>query len=202
MKLNRSDISQTFADIFLKTVQLSEAEFDMLISHFWLEYVPKGFFYLKEGQVCIQIGYLYKGCIRSFTIDSKGGEHILHFAFEDWFIGDLESLYTGNPSAVNIQALEDCELLCITKADMDKLEVLLPKFKQWHLDKQRRSHHASIKRLAEVKSLTPEERYINLLEKHPQTIQRVPLQYIASYLDIEPQSLSRLRKRILENKTS
>lgn len=202
MKLHRSELSQSFTDIFLKTIQLSEDEFEMVLSCFWRECVAKRFLYLKENQVCSKIGYLSKGCTRSFTIDSKGGEHILHFSFEDWFLGDLESLYTGSASTINIQALEDCEILCISKKDMDRLESELPKFKQWHLDKQRKSHHASIKRLSEVKSLTVEERYINLIEKHPHIFQRVPLQYIASYLDIEPQSLSRLRKRLFDAKFS
>jgi CRP-like cAMP-binding protein len=93
--------------------------------------------------------------------------------------------------------MEDCELLCISKTNLDKMEEQLPKFKEWHLGKQRKAHHASINRLSEVKTLSPEERYLQLVQKHPHIFQRIPLQYIASYLDIEPQSLSRMRKRLL-----
>lgn len=202
MKLDRSNLSQPFIDLFLKSVQLSETELDLVITHFWREYIPRKTYYLKEGQVCKQTAYLNKGCVRNVTTDSKGREHTLNFAFEDWMIGDLESYYTGNPGTISIQALEDCELFCILKTDMDKLEEQLPKLREWHISKQRKAHHASIKRLSEVKSLSVEERYLNLIEKHPQIFQRVPLQFIASYLDIEPQSLSRLRKRILEHRTS
>jgi CRP-like cAMP-binding protein len=197
MQLYRSELSQQFVDLFLKTVQLSEDEFEILLSHYWREYIPRKFFYLRAGQVCKQIAYVNNGSARIFTMDNKGGEHILHFAFEDWLIGDLESLYTGNPCGIYIQAMEDCELLCISKTDIDKMEAQLPKLKEWHIDKQRKAHHASIKRLSEVKTQTAEERYLQLIEKHPQIFQRIPLQYIASYLDIEPQSLSRMRKRLL-----
>jgi CRP-like cAMP-binding protein len=197
MKIYRSELSQPFVDMFLKTVPLSEDEFEHMLSYYWREYIPRKFFYLKAGQVCKQIAYLNKGSIRNFTMDNKGGEHILHFAFEDWMIGDLESLYTGNPCGIYIQAMEDCELLCILKTDHDKLEDQFPKLKEWHIAKQRKSHHASITRLSEVKTLTHEERYLNLVHKYPHIFQRIPMQYIASYLDIEPQSLSRMRKRLI-----
>ncbi len=197
MHLYRSELSQQFIDLFLKTIQLSEDEFEMVLAHYQREYVPRKFFYLRAGQVCKQVAYINKGSARIFTQDNKGGEHILHFAFEDWLIGDLESLYTGSPCSINIQAMEDCELLCISKRNLDKMEEQLPKFKEWHISKQRKAHHASINRLSEVKTLSPEERYLQLIEKHPQIFQRIPLQYIASYLDIEPPSLSRLRKRLL-----
>ena len=197
MQLYRSELSPQFVDLFLKTIQLTEEEFELVLTHYWREYIPRKVFYLKPGDVCKQVAYINKGSARVYTVDSKGGEHILHFAFEDWIIGDLESMYTGNKCNIYVQAMEDCELLCISKDNIEKMEALLPKFREWHVNKQRKAHHASINRLAEVKSLTPEERYLQLTEKHPQIFQRIPLQYIASFLDIEPPSLSRMRKRLL-----
>ncbi len=197
MKLTRSDVPPQFVDLFLGSVGLSDEEFEIVLSHFSKEYLPKKFFFLKEGQMCSRGAYLSKGCIRYYTVDGNGGEHILHFAFEGWMIGNLESLYTGSASNFNVQALEDCELLCFSKESIDLLEAQFPRYKEWHVAKQRKAHHASIKRLSEVKTLSAEERYLDLMEKHPHIFQRVPQQYIASFLDIEPQSLSRLRKRLL-----
>jgi CRP-like cAMP-binding protein len=199
MKPDRLELLPQFVDLFLNTIQASEEEFETVLSYFRKENLPRKFFLLKEGQTCKMITYINKGCVRTYTIDGNGGEHILHFAFEDWFIGDLESLYTGMPTQLNIQALEDCELLCVSKEDFDKLEEQIPRLKEWNVAKQRKAHHAAIKRLSEVKTLSTKERYMNLIEKHPHIFQRVPLQYIASYLDIEPQSLSRLRKKLSEN---
>jgi CRP-like cAMP-binding protein len=196
MEPYRSELSQAFTDTFIRKVGLNDAEFDLLVSHFRREYVPRKYFHLKAGQVCQCSTYLNKGSARVFTMDEKGGEHILFFAFEDWWIGDLESYHTQQPGKLYIQAMEDCEMLCILKKDLDKLEQQIPKLKEWHAAKQTRSHFATLNRLAEVKTFTPEERYLGLLQKHPQIFQRIPLQYIASYLDIEPPSLSRLRKRL------
>ena len=196
MQLYRSEISDHFADMFVKSAGLSEPEFELLISYFQREYVPRKYFYLKAGQVTTHTAYINSGSARIFTVDENGGEHILFFAFEQWMIGDLESYHTQQPGKWYIQAMEDCELLLISKTDMSKLELQIPKLKEWHSAKQTKSHFATLNRLAEVKTLTPEERYLNLLKKYPHIFQRIPLQFIASYLDIEPPSLSRLRKRL------
>jgi CRP-like cAMP-binding protein len=196
MQLYRSELPDQFVNLFTKTIGLTETQFETIISHFNREYLPRKFIYLRAGETCKHIAYVNKGSTRTYIMDDKGGEHILFFAFEDWFIGDLESLHTQQPGKLYIQAMEDCELLRISKKDMDNLEATIPRLKEWHSAKQIKSHFATLNRLAEVKVLTPEERYLNLIKIHPQIFQRIPLQYIASYLDIEPPSLSRLRKRL------
>jgi CRP-like cAMP-binding protein len=198
MQPYRSELLPQFVDMFLNKVGLSEEEFELMLSHFKREYLPRKYFFLKAGQVTRYSTYLNSGSARVFTMDEKGGEHILFFAFEDWWMGDLESYFTQQPGKLYIQAIEDCELLCIAKTDLDRLEDQIPKLKEWHNNKQKRSHFATVNRLAEVKTLTAEERYLQLVNKHPYIFQRVPLQYIACYLDIEPPSLSRLRKRLSE----
>ena len=92
--------------------------------------------------------------------------------------------------------LEDSELLVIPKEKFQKLEMEIPKLKQWYTSKMLRSASASRTRIEEMKTLSAEERYLNLLEKQPHIFQRIPLQYIASYLNIEPPSLSRMRSRL------
>src|SRR5436309_5100 len=143
MITNRSQVPQQFIDLFLNIIQINDEEFEFALRHFWRELIPKKFYYLKANQICRQIGFLTKGCTRNFTVDEKGGEHILFFAFEDWIIGDMESVQTGKPGTLNIQAMEDCELMCILKTDMDKLEAQLPKLKEWHIAKQQRALHAA-----------------------------------------------------------
>jgi CRP-like cAMP-binding protein len=197
MEIYRSEVSPAFASLFLETIGFTEDEFTIFLSFFRREYIPKKFFYLKEGQVTRKKAYLNKGCTRSFTTDDKGHEHILFFAFEDWWLGDIESYHTGEPGKQNVQAMEDCELFTISKEDFEMLQLKIPKLLQWESLKQKKNLFANLNRLNEVKTLTAEERYLKLIEKHPTIFQRIPLQYIASYLDIEPPSLSRLRKRIV-----
>jgi CRP-like cAMP-binding protein len=198
MQIYRSELTPRFVELHTKVMGLSEEELEVVISYFRREYIPCKYFLLKAGQVCKQHSYLSSGSTRTYTMDDKGGEHILYFAFEDWWVGDLESLDTGCPSKAYVQAVEDCEFLCISNDDIKKLMSDIPKFGAWHNAKKAKAAYGHLNRLAEVKTYSPEERYLNLLEKYPHIFQRIPLQYIASYLDIEPPSLSRMRKRLSE----
>jgi CRP-like cAMP-binding protein len=196
MEINRSELSPIFINLFLDTLKFTDAEFELVLSHFKLELIPRKCFYLKAGNISKQKAYINKGCMRTFTIDAKAHEHILFFSFEDWWLADFESYYTQEPAKQYIQAMENCELLCIAKTDLDKLEEEIPKLKIFFQQKKQKMIFATMNNLREVKSLTPEERYLNLLNKHPHIFQRIPQQYIAAYLDIEPPSLSRLRSRL------
>jgi len=191
-----SDIHPKFIKLFREQFGLDSEEFKTLISHFELVKIPNKVYYLRPGQICHSKAYLNKGCVRNFVVDEKGHERILFFAFEDWWVGDFESYYSGQPGTNYVQALEDIELLVIPKEKFNKLSEQIPKLQQWYALKMLPSAAASRKRLEEIKTLTPEERYVALLESEPSIFQRVPLKYIAAYLNIEPQSLSRMRARL------
>lgn len=196
MDINRQDINPKFLSLFRNRFGLDDVEMELFVSHFSEMTVSKKDFYLRAGQICNSKAYVNKGCFRNFVIDEKGHERILFFAFEDWWVGDFESYYSDLPGTNYVQALEDCELFIISKGKFEKLSEKIPKLNQWFTIKMVPAASASKKRLEEIKTLTPEERYIALLEKQPFIFQRVPLQYIASYLNIEPQSLSRMRFRL------
>ena len=189
-----------FIDLFTKTMGMSAQEFDHFSSYFKEFTLRKKDFYLKEGSITNAKAYVKKGCGRAFIFDKNGKEHITNFIFEDWWLGDYESYYTGNPGKSNIQALEDMDVLEIKKEDFQRLEIEIPKLQLWSKKKERHNS-AVLNQLYEVKTSTCEERYLQLLNKHPHIFQRVPLQYIASFLDMEPPSLSRMRKRLQENQT-
>src|SRR6476469_3613952 len=190
------DFQQLFIELFTTTMGMDAQKFELFCSHFREMTLHKKDYYLKEGSITNAKAYVKKGCSRTFVVDENGKEHILFFAFEDWWLGDFESYHSGKPGKQYVQALEDMELLVISKQDFAKMETEISKMRLWYEVKQRKMNIAMINRLSEVKSGTCEERYSKLLNKHPEIFQRVPLQYIASYLDIEPQSLSRLRNRI------
>ncbi len=196
MHIHAREFSEHFSLTFKHVLGLDSQEYARLIAMFRRELIPHKGYFFKGGEVCRRIGYINKGSTRTFTTDEKGHEHILYFSFEDYLLGDQESLYTGEPGIWSIQAVEDCELFVINKADLDALEASIPKLHQWHMNKQFRNHFAMLHLLAEIKSMSHEQRYCHLIDSHPQVFQRVPLQYIASYLDMEPQSLSRMRKRM------
>ncbi|MCB9193175.1 MAG: Crp/Fnr family transcriptional regulator [Flavobacteriales bacterium] len=202
MSVRASSLQQAFVDLFTRELGLSESAFDLLLSKFHVEFVPKRFFYLKAGDVSTHKAYVNRGCSRSYVIDAKGKEHVLFFGFEDWWLGDFESYETRRPGKQFVQAVEDLELLCIRRDDLESLHASIPVLLEWEHQKRRRMAFGMIERLIEVKTLSPEERLNMLVKKRPDIFQRVAMHDIASYLDIEPQSLSRLRKRMLEHSRS
>jgi len=196
MDIELSHINPKFIELFRHTFGFTEDEFALFLSFFTAKTISKKDYYLRAGECCQSKAYINKGCTRHFVIDEHGHERILHFAFEDWWLGDMESYYSGKPATTYIQMLEDAEVMIISKESFLKSEEAIPKLKQWYAHKMLRSASASMARIAEMKTLTAEERYLHLLEKQPHIFQRIPLQYIASYLNIEPPSLSRMRNRL------
>ena len=191
------NINHKFVELFRQTFAFTEEEFAMLLSYFTVKTINKKDYYLKAGECCHSKAYLNKGCARNFVLDEQGHERILFFAFEDWWLGDFDSYYSGKPATNYIQMLEDSELLVISKENFQKAEQEISKLKQWYSFKMLRSASASRNRIEEMKTLSAEERYLKLIENQPHIFQRIPLQHIASYLNIEPQSLSRMRKRLI-----
>ncbi|HEY6906181.1 MAG TPA: Crp/Fnr family transcriptional regulator [Ignavibacteriaceae bacterium] len=175
---------------------LTNEETELFLSFLSLKKLHKKEHYLNAGDICNAVAYVNKGCLRRYIIDEHLKESIIYFALEDYFICDLESLMLKEPTVYYIQALEDCELLLLSRENLSRVYDLIPKFKEFHDYKMKRNHYYTIKRLTFAKSATPEEKYLLLMKDQPQLFQRIPMHFIASYLGIEPESLSRLRKRL------
>ena len=179
------------------TAHLTDQEIQETFTFFERRPVKRKEYLLRAGEVCRVRSYINKGCFRRYMIDDHGKDVIINFGFEEWWVGDLESFDNHEPSVYFVQALEDSEVFCIDEKNLKLLFEAVPKFRVFDTQKIEKSHYAMLKRLAMMQSSSPEEKYKSLIEKYPQVFQRVPLHYIASYLGIEPESLSRLRKRLL-----
>lgn len=197
MSIELQTVNPKFTLLFRDTFGFNKEEFNILLSYFDLKIIHKKEYYMKPGTVCRHKAYVNKGCLRNFVIDELGHERTLLFPIEDWWTADIDSYYSGELGTNYIQALEECELFEISKRNFHFLEKEIPKLKQWYTYKLTRKAIKSVKRIEELKTLSPKERYLNLLDNNPEIFQRVPLKYIASYLNIEPESLSRLRKRLI-----
>jgi CRP-like cAMP-binding protein len=176
----------------------SPDEYEFYCSLLKKRIVRKKEHYLQAGDISRATAYVNSGCLRQYIIGDHGKEIIIQFALEDWWIGDLESFHFEKPSIFYIQALEDSELMLLSRKNFLRVCGELPKYKSFHDEKVQRNHFATLKRLSIAKLGTPEEKYLLLMKEQPQLFQRVPLHYIASFLSIEPESLSRLRRRLSE----
>lgn len=155
---------------------------------------------LREGEICDFEAYIVKGCVRTFYIDENGSEVILQFSIEDWWFGDIGSFNDRTPSLLYIEALEDSELLILNPTRKEELLETLPHFERvFRLMLQRRIS-ALEKRLIRTIARTAEDRYLDFIQQYPKIVQRVPQHYIASYLGMTPEFLSKVRKRIVTRK--
>lgn len=185
-------------DILLKEkLKLSNQQADLFISKGVNKEIGKKDFFIKEGQIALFKGYLRTGSVRVFYTDENLKENIIFFSFEHSWLGDIESYHLQKGSRVSIQAVEDCEILVYSKNTFGELEKKIPKLSRWYEHTALRMYSNIFDKLIESKIRKVEEKYVYLLNQHPEIFKRIPLQYIADYLEIEPQSLSRLRKRIL-----
>jgi CRP-like cAMP-binding protein len=179
---------------------ISEEEFNFCKTLFLPKKLRKKQYLLQEGDVCKYNTFVSKGLLRSYTIDNKGTEHILQFAFEGWWIGDIYSFLTEKPSLFNIEALEACELLLITRPSWELLLNKIPSFERYFRILIQNNLIATQKRLMGTLSESAEEKYTNLINNFPGCLQRVPQHMIASYLGITRETLSRIRSQMAARK--
>ncbi|MCY1378624.1 hypothetical protein D9M69_662750 [compost metagenome] len=134
--------------------------------------------------------------MRQYSIDEKGKEHIIQFAPENWFMSDRESVYFDQPSSYFMQALEDTVTFLLD----DTLFLELSRSDAAFLEFNNRLLHNHIRhlqrRITQLQSATAEERYLDFIRMYPDLLLRVPQIFIASYLGITPESLSRVRKEL------
>ena len=176
-------------------ILLTEEEFNYCKTLFLPKKLRKRQYLLQEGDVCKYQAFVEKGILRSYTVDDKGNEHILQFASEGWWMADLDSFLTNDPSLFNIEALEDAELLLITKPSWEQLMQKLPKFEHYFRILLQNHLIATQRRLLQSLSETAEERYIHFMNTYPGCVRRIPQHMIASYLGITRETLSRIRKK-------
>lgn len=162
--------------------------------------VYKGEFLFREGDVCDFVGLTLSGCLRTFFLkDAK--ELTLFFHPEHQPLGDYESFRKQQPACFSCQAIEDSEVLLVNHQVFHLFEVTPDgqKFLRFHAE--------SLAFMLRSKLLSlfkdpPEQRYLTLIQTEPELLQRIPQYYLASYLGIEPESLSRLKRRVYQHSVS
>jgi CRP-like cAMP-binding protein len=175
-------------------IKLTPEEEKYFISILKVKKLRKKQFFLQEGDVCKYQAFVYKGCLRTYEVDKKGAEHVIQFAPEDWWTGDLYSFFTNTPSRLNTDALEDTELFIFDHQAIEELYHQVPKFERYFRLLMQNSLIALQHRVLSNMTQSAAERYCDFLQRYPKIEQRVPNHQIASFLGIKPESLSRIRR--------
>ena len=171
--------------------------FNSLLEH---KTVPKKTILLHEGEMCDFEAFVIKGCIRKYYIDANGFEVILQFAIENAWLSDISfSIYEKKPSRVFIETLEECEFFMFTPDTKEALFAKAPKFERAFRILMQRNLAVTQERLFNTISKTATEKYLEFLELYPTLSQRVAQHYIASYLGISAEFLSKIRTKIAKH---
>ncbi|WP_439516557.1 Crp/Fnr family transcriptional regulator [Sediminibacterium sp.] len=187
---------ELFFQNFNTKVALTKEEETLIKNYLIPKKLRKKQYLLQENEVCKSYAFIEKGALRAYSVDDSGNEHIIQFGIEGWIVSDLYSFLTGEPATYNIDALEDSELVLISKTAHEELLQKLPKYETFTRLNITGAYIAMQKRLTSIISSPLEERYTNFTKAYPEIIQRVPQHMIASYMGLTPETLSRIRKRI------
>ncbi len=178
-------------------ISLSEEDLKRFIKPFEYRKFTKKDVVLKEGDYCFFEGFVLSGCFKIYYLNEKGFEQTLYFAVEGWWITDIDSLINNVPSILNIEALEDSEVLMITKKDKENLYESMPQIEKLFRIMNQKSSVALQRRILSLTGKTADKRYLEFLEKYPGLEQRITQQQVASYLGITHEFLSKIRKKLL-----
>ena len=174
-------------------ITLTQEEEELFKTYLTPKKLRRKQYLLQEGDVCKYTAFVEKGILRLYTIGEKGNEQIVQFALEGWFIADMFSFISGEPATQNIDALEDAELILISKSAEEEILNKIPQYEHFIRLQIQGAYLALQKRLSAMFNLTTEEKYTRLLNSYPDIVQRVPQHMIASYLGLTPETLSRAR---------
>lgn len=177
-------------------VPLTEADFTTFCGYLRPLALRKRQHLLQAGEVCSHFTFVTQGCLRSYSLTAEGHEHTLQFAPEDWWISDLYSLLTRQPSTMSIDALEGSQLLLLDQADLESIYARCPVFERYFRLLMQSRYVVLQARVNAALSQTAAEKYQHFLRKYPTIVQRVPQHVIASYLGLTPESLSRVRRQL------
>jgi CRP-like cAMP-binding protein len=182
-------------------VPFTEEELNLIDTHFEIKKIKKKEFLLQNGKVCNFVGFIENGTIRHFHI-KDGVEKTCDISFENYWVTDFQSFTHNTPCIMNLQAMEDTTILTIQK---DALYGLYDECNKYETFGRLMAEQVALRATEIAMSLSsdkPEERFLSLEKKQPNLFQRVPQKYIANFLGISPESLSRIKNRVLVKKNS
>ena len=179
-----------------KHIDLTAEDEELITTAFRYKKVRRNQVLVQPPDIAMYEHFVVRGCLVQYYLDDNGIQHTLLFAPEGWWTTDLPSFLTGQESKYHIEALEDSELLIISKQLLDKLLVKIPALNNFFRVLYQNAVMAQEERLLNVLSTKVEERYLRFVKKYPQLQNRIPQYLIASYLGVTPEFFSKVKSRI------
>ncbi len=197
-KILNKKMHQLLKQYLKRFIAVSEEDLNRFCELYQPMEVKKKSFLLRAGEVCRFEAFIIKGLVKVYHLDSKGDEQVLFFAAEDWWVTDFDGFENGTPSQLYIQALEDSQILQISKEDKEKAFKEFPFLHELFHKMTKKTHIALQRRMIENLSKTAYERYWDYLEKYPPIAKRLSNVQMAGYLGVSHEFVSKIRRKVFE----
>ena len=181
-------------------ISLNNEEEAYFVSFLQHKKKKKKHFLYQEGDINKFQAFVAEGCLRSYSIDKNGFEHVLQFAPPGWWIGDIQSIITQEPGTLYIDAVEDSEVLLLFKKDLEKIYTTVPKLERFFRILAENALATYQHRLIGNLSLSAKERYENFCRLYPSLIQCLPQKQVAAYIGVTPEFLSKMLNQLNSEK--
>lgn len=178
-----------------KHISLTHQEREHLLGFLEEAFLTRNTFLLRHGEPCKHIYFVNSGIVRAYYLNPEGKDSTLMFAVKDWWITDMYCFLNDLPAMVNIQVVETCSILKLSKDNLDKLYVDVPHFNKFFRILMQNAYCREQLRTIQNLSLPAIDRYNQFREKYPQIADKITLKQTASYLGITPEFLSSIRAK-------
>tara|TARA_Y100001949_G_C15912872_1_gene297633 strand:+ start:242 stop:844 length:603 start_codon:yes stop_codon:yes gene_type:complete len=183
-------------------VPISESEEIIIRDSYKPSHLKKKEFLLQKGHSSHFMRYVAEGCLKAYTVNEEGAEHILQFGINGWWVNDLYAYLTETPATFHIQAITNSVVLQIHRDRLNQLYDEVPMMDRFYRIKTQNGYVALQERTIHSMSKVAEHRYLEFIARYREMEQQIPQYMIASYLGITPEHLSAIRKKISEESRS
>ena len=186
---------ENFIQLIQSRASFTKDELALIRKHVVFEEIPAQTELLKAGNVAHHLYFVSEGIVKGYQ-NIEGKLVVQHLVGDQDFFTSLDGFMTETPSLDYFETITDCKLVKISKPDFDYLQQALPLWKKLVNDITNEYLNCKVKRVQDFQVLTAKERYIKFVEQYPKLALHVSVENMASFLGIEPQSLSRIRRQI------
>jgi CRP-like cAMP-binding protein len=184
---------RTLIENLSRHIDLSVDEVELFCSYLRPQKVRRKQILLRQGEVARDSAFVVTGCMKAYSTDANGFEHILRFATPGWWVSDLSSFVTRRQSRLNVEAIKDSQVLLLSRSDQLELFDRIPKLERYFRILMENALVTTQMRLMDTMTLTARERYQHFCRMYPELVNEIPQKLIASFIGVTPEFLSRIR---------